>query len=182
MLQLIEERLTRHVCDDVMEVAWSTMWNVTDETALNCKRFLEHSGMQFFLNCLKVPVKMSSGSIGFNWSSFLLPITSFLTELYWLCMIQMENLNLYGLYAFYWPFGWRQAFPNHPELLRNMMGLLGNVAEVEALRPQLMTSEFVSVFSELLYSNSDGIEVTWLWWNRIKKFNWLQWVLLKCIG
>ena len=40
-----------------------------------------------------------------------------------------------------------------------MMGLLGNVAEVEALRPQLMTAEFVSVFSDLLYSTSDGIEV-----------------------
>ena len=39
------------------------------------------------------------------------------------------------------------------------MGLLGNVAEVEALRPQLMTAEFVSVFSDLLYSTSDGIEV-----------------------
>ena len=54
MLQLIDEKLRRNVCDDVMEVAWSTMWNVTDETALNCKRFLRHSGMQFFLNCLKV--------------------------------------------------------------------------------------------------------------------------------
>lgn len=52
-----------------------------------------------------------------------------------------------------------QTFPNHPELLRNMMGLLGNVAEVGDLRPQLMTSEFVIVFSELLYSTSDGIEV-----------------------
>ena len=40
-----------------------------------------------------------------------------------------------------------------------MMGLLGNVAEVEALRPHLMTTEFVSVFSDLLYSTSDGIEV-----------------------
>ncbi|XP_032788885.2 protein zer-1 homolog [Daphnia magna] len=106
MLQLIEEKLRRNVCDDVMEVAWSTMWNVTDETALNCKRFLRHSGMQFFLNCLK-------------------------------------------------------AFPNHPELLRNMMGLLGNVAEVEELRPQLMTSEFITVFSDLLYSTSDGIEVSY---------------------
>lgn len=106
MLQLIEEKLNRNVCDDVMEVAWSTMWNVTDETALNCKRFLRHSGMQFFLNCLK-------------------------------------------------------TFPNHPELLRNMMGLLGNVAEVEELRPQLMTTEFVTVFSELLYSTSDGIEVSY---------------------
>jgi Zyg-11 family protein len=40
-----------------------------------------------------------------------------------------------------------------------MMGLLGNVAEVEELRPQLMTSEFITVFSDLLYSTSDGIEV-----------------------
>lgn len=39
------------------------------------------------------------------------------------------------------------------------MGLLGNVAEVEELRPQLMTSEFITVFSDLLYSTSDGIEV-----------------------
>lgn len=53
-----------------------------------------------------------------------------------------------------------QAFPDQPGLLRNMMGLLGNVAEVEELRPQLMTTQFVSVFSELLYSPSDGIEVT----------------------
>lgn len=45
-----------------------------------------------------------------------------------------------------------------------MMGLLGNVAEVEELRPQLMTTEFITVFSELLYSTSDGIEV------RIKNF------------
>ena len=54
MLLLIEDRINRNICDEVMEVAWSTMWNVTDETALNCKRFLRHSGMQFFLNCLKV--------------------------------------------------------------------------------------------------------------------------------
>lgn len=43
-----------------------------------------------------------------------------------------------------------------------MMGLLGNVAEVEELRPQLMTTEFITVFSELLYSTSDGIEVLFL--------------------
>ena len=54
MLLLIEDRINRNICDEVMEVAWSTMWNVTDETPLNCKRFLRHNGMQFFLNCLKV--------------------------------------------------------------------------------------------------------------------------------
>ena len=61
--------------------------------------------------------------------------------------------------SFYHLFHLMQAFPNQPGLLRNMMGLLGNVAEVEELRPQLMTTQFVSVFSELLYSPSDGIEV-----------------------
>ncbi|XP_063235168.1 protein zer-1 homolog isoform X2 [Bacillus rossius redtenbacheri] len=106
MLGLIEDRLARRVCDDVLEVAWSTMWNVTDETAVNCKRFLDGGGMEFFLGCLSV-------------------------------------------------------FPEKEELLRNMMGLLGNVAEVQSLRPRLMTRQFVSVFAELLDSSSDGIEVSY---------------------
>lgn len=54
MLTLIYDRLTRHVFDDVMEVAWSTMWNVTDETAINCERFLDGRGMEYFLECLQV--------------------------------------------------------------------------------------------------------------------------------
>ncbi len=40
-----------------------------------------------------------------------------------------------------------------------MMGLLGNVAEVKELRPQLMNQTFISLFDELLESPSDGIEV-----------------------
>jgi Zyg-11 family protein len=68
MLGLIRTRLAREDCDDVMEIAWSTMWNVTDETAENCSKFLEHDGMALFLQCLT-------------------------------------------------------AFPNQPELLRNMMGM-----------------------------------------------------------
>ena len=43
------------VCDDVMETAWSTMWNVTDETPVNCERFLNGGGMYLFLKC-KVPL------------------------------------------------------------------------------------------------------------------------------
>lgn len=39
------------------------------------------------------------------------------------------------------------------------MGLVGNVAEVKHLRNRLMRSEFISVFSNLLDSDSDGIEV-----------------------
>ncbi|XP_041986251.1 protein zer-1 homolog [Aricia agestis] len=106
MLNLISDRLERRVCDDVLEVAWSTMWNVTDETPQNCQRFLENRGMEYFLACLK-------------------------------------------------------CFPDKEELLRNMMGLLGNVAEVPQLRPQLMDKLFLSVFYELLESSSDGIEVSY---------------------
>ncbi len=92
-------------CDDVMETAWSCMWNVTDETPVNCRRFLDGGGMRLFLLC-------------------------------------------------------KERFPDKQDLLRNMMGLLGNVAEVPALRPALMTSEFVSEFFYLLDSTSDGIEVS----------------------
>lgn len=42
-----------------------------------------------------------------------------------------------------------------------MMGLLGNVAEVKSLRHRLMTTEYITVFSELLFSSSDGIEVSY---------------------
>lgn len=49
-----------------------------------------------------------------------------------------------------------------------MMGLLGNVAEVKWLRPNLMTSEFIKVFSDLLDSISDGIEVG------SEKFSWFR--------
>ncbi|XP_054719380.1 protein zer-1 homolog [Uloborus diversus] len=106
MLDLIRKRLAENVCDEVMETAWSTMWNVTDETPLNCSRFLEGRGMTLFLGCL-------------------------------------------------------QAFPEKPELLRNMMGLLGNVAEVKELRTHLMKDEYLTVFSDLLSNDSDGIEVSY---------------------
>lgn len=52
-----------------------------------------------------------------------------------------------------------QSFNDKEELLRNMMGLVGNVAEVKHLRNRLMKSEFITVFSNLLDSDSDGIEV-----------------------
>ncbi|XP_032526410.2 protein zer-1 homolog [Danaus plexippus] len=106
MLNLIADRLERRICDDVLEVAWSTMWNVTDETPHNCQLFLDNRGMEYFLACLK-------------------------------------------------------SFPDKEELLRNMMGLLGNVAEVPSLRPQLMNRLFLTVFYELLESSSDGIEVSY---------------------
>lgn len=106
MLWLISDRLDRQLCDDVLEVAWSTMWNVTDETPANCRRFLVCKGMVYFLKCL-------------------------------------------------------EAFPDKEELLRNMMGLLGNVAEVFDLRFYLMEAEYIQVFSNLLESVSDGMEVSY---------------------
>ncbi|KAL1117159.1 hypothetical protein AAG570_004486 [Ranatra chinensis] len=106
MLVIIDDRVSRKVCDDVLEVAWSTMWNVTDETAINCQRFLDGKGMDYFLGCL-------------------------------------------------------QLFPEKDELMRNMMGLLGNVAEVKYLRPRLMTNVYITVFTDLVDSGSDGIEVSY---------------------
>lgn len=52
-----------------------------------------------------------------------------------------------------------QRFNDREELLRNMMGLVGNVAEVKRLRNRLMKTEFITVFADLLDSSSDGIEV-----------------------
>lgn len=46
------------------------------------------------------------------------------------------------------------------ELLRNMMGLLGNVAEVSELRPIFMVDYLIEEFVVLLESSSDGIEVS----------------------
>lgn len=54
MLQLVEYRVESGLFDDVLEVAWSTMWNMTDETPINCKRFLQRQGMSLFLKCVKV--------------------------------------------------------------------------------------------------------------------------------
>ncbi|XP_074655038.1 LOW QUALITY PROTEIN: protein zer-1 homolog [Tubulanus polymorphus] len=106
MLKVIEYKLNLKVCDEILEVAWSTMWNITDETPKNCSRFLEGCGMKYFIRCL-------------------------------------------------------DQFPDEHDLLRNMMGLMGNVAENFELRPKLMQKEYVQVFSHLLDSDSDGIEVSY---------------------
>lgn len=106
MLKLVQYRVDCSIFDDVLEVAWSTMWNMTDETPINCQRFLDEGGMNLFLRCVK-------------------------------------------------------QYPSKEELLRNMMGLLGNVAEVDALRPHLMQQQYVSVFANLLRYDSDGIEVSY---------------------
>lgn len=48
------------------------------------------------------------------------------------------------------------------------MGLLGNVAEVPHLRPQLMGKLFLRVFYQLLDSLSDGIEVIFFFNNHLE--------------
>lgn len=104
MLRIIKEKLELSLCDEVMDTAWSVMWNVTDETPANSERFLDMNGMEVFLQC-------------------------------------------------------KEAFPDKMDLLRNMMGLLGNIAEVKACRRRLMSGPFVAEFSFLLDSGKDGIEV-----------------------
>src|SRR5690606_10177025 len=47
------------------------------------------------------------------------------------------------------------------ELLRNMMGLLGNVSECAHLRYRLMKADYIGRFVQLLDSQSDGIEVSY---------------------
>lgn len=133
MLVLIADRLERRVCDDVLEVAWSTMWNVTDETPDNCKRFLDDNGLYFFLTCLEVSIHHFLNTKQFSCHKF-----------------NVDDIKCFLL----------QRFPGKEELLRNMMGLLGNVAEVAHLRPVFMDTQLLQVFSELLESTSDGIEVT----------------------
>ncbi|KAK1128638.1 hypothetical protein K0M31_003096 [Melipona bicolor] len=104
MLELIKYRVESRTFDDVMEVAWSTMWNVTDETPINCQRFFEENGMLLFYKCVK-------------------------------------------------------QYSRKEELLKNMMGLLGNVAEVQNLRVHLMQLPYMVVFTDLIRTVRESIEV-----------------------
>ncbi|ESO12948.1 hypothetical protein HELRODRAFT_105637 [Helobdella robusta] len=106
ILELIEKKQEENVCDEVMEVSWSFMWNATDESPSNCQKFIENSGLVIFIKCL-------------------------------------------------------EKFRDKDELLRNMMGLLGNVAEVDFLRAYLIQEKFICVFVDLLDSVKDGIEVSY---------------------
>lgn len=121
-------------CDQVMEFSWSALWNITDETPDNCQMFLNCRGMSLFLECLQV---------------------SHLTSLLW-NLRQLPSFQDYirARYSFRWNIiclaffflSLPQEFPDKQELHRNMLGLLGNVAEVKALRPQLLTPQFIIVF------------------------------------
>ena len=51
ILQLIYEKLKLVHSDYVMETAWSALWNVTDESPVNCERFLTSDGLTLFIKC-----------------------------------------------------------------------------------------------------------------------------------
>uniref|UniRef100_A0A914WS21 Uncharacterized protein n=1 Tax=Plectus sambesii TaxID=2011161 RepID=A0A914WS21_9BILA len=106
ILDQIRRKHAASICDDVMEVGWSFLWNITDETPLNCQRFLRSDGLQLFHQCY-------------------------------------------------------QQFQNETELVRNMMGLIGNIAEVQELRFQLMKDDYISIFCALLANLTDGIEISY---------------------
>ncbi|XP_052224131.1 protein zer-1 homolog [Dreissena polymorpha] len=52
-----------------------------------------------------------------------------------------------------------KGFSDKGELLRNMMDLMANIAEVQKLWQNLMNEEYVTVFTIFLESKKDGIEV-----------------------
>ncbi|CAI2349069.1 unnamed protein product [Caenorhabditis sp. 36 PRJEB53466] len=106
ILDQIARKHNANVCDDVMEVGWSFLWNITDETPVNCQRFLEAKGLDLFQKCY-------------------------------------------------------EAFKTERELVRNMMGLIGNIAEVDELRSQLMKDDYVNIFCALLESQEESIEISY---------------------
>lgn len=106
MLKLIRIRVIVTICDDVLDVAWSTIWNITDETPVNCERFLNGDGMSLFRECIK-------------------------------------------------------QFSHREELLKNMMGLFGNIAEVPHLRVHLTQQQYISLFASLLHPDGEVIEISY---------------------
>ncbi|CAD6185634.1 unnamed protein product [Caenorhabditis auriculariae] len=106
IIEQIRRKHTQNVCDDVMEVGWSFLWNITDETPVNCEKFLAANGLTLFRECFS-------------------------------------------------------AFRQERELVRNMMGLIGNIAEVDELRSQLMNAQCVEIFCTLLDQVEDSIEISY---------------------
>lgn len=77
---------------EIVEVAWTLLWNITDETPENCRRFIEDNhGLEIYYECLDL------------WT-------------------------------------------DKRDLIRNMLGLLGNVAEVAELRHYLVTPLYMEKF------------------------------------
>ncbi|CAJ0578516.1 unnamed protein product, partial [Mesorhabditis spiculigera] len=106
ILNQIRKKHQAAICDDVMEVGWSFLWNITDETPVNCEKFLVACGLELFQKCY-------------------------------------------------------DAFKSERELVRNMMGLIGNIAEVNELRPHLMQNNYISIFCDLLKTVEESIEISY---------------------
>lgn len=106
MIEIIRSKIRDNSGDEILETAWSTLWNITDETPVNCQRFLDNQGLEAFESCM-------------------------------------------------------DSFGNNKEVLRNMMGLLGNVAECQRLRIKFMKERYITRFYVLLSSQIDGIECSY---------------------
>ncbi|CAF1408746.1 unnamed protein product [Adineta steineri] len=105
-IEIIHRFLIKKTSCEIVEVAWTLLWNITDETPENCRRFLEdNNGLQTYYDCLEL------------WS-------------------------------------------DKRDLIRNMLGLLGNVAEVKELRHHLVTPMHMEKFRSLLKrSQVNDIEI-----------------------
>ena len=98
-MKIIQRVLLKNINCEIVEIAWTLLWNITDETPDNCQQFIEDSdGLQTFLDCLK------------TWSE-------------------------------------------KRDLVRNMLGLLGNVAEVTELRHYLVTPMLMESFRYVSHSS-----------------------------
>jgi Zyg-11 family protein len=106
MTEIIKAKIKQNTCDEILETAWSTLWNITDETPVNCERFLLCDGFEAFEDCM-------------------------------------------------------DKFSFNKEVLRNIMGLLGNVAECKELRMKFMQARYIKRFESLLSSPIDGIECSY---------------------
>jgi Zyg-11 family protein len=53
-MELIKTKIKYKEADEILEVTWSFLWNITDETPENCQIFLDDcEGMQAFMECIQ---------------------------------------------------------------------------------------------------------------------------------
>lgn len=53
-MNLIKTKTKFKEADDILEVTWSFLWNITDETPQNCQIFLDNcDGMNAFMECIQ---------------------------------------------------------------------------------------------------------------------------------
>ncbi|XP_067940865.1 protein zer-1 homolog isoform X2 [Watersipora subatra] len=115
LCNLIRAKLRNDSPDNQLNLSWTALWNVTDETSDNCRQFIDCGGIDLFLDCY-----------------------------YTFCLSARESER-----------------DLREELLRNMLGSLGNVAEVQALRLRLCQPALLSLLWEVLESAEKGMEVNY---------------------